>query len=88
MAIRINNTSFILNNGSFSLFKSPPLFLGQIYKVVNIGGSGGSAATFTSANGGAGNNYGAGGGGGGAKISGQNRSGGAGAKGLIRLIYR
>jgi hypothetical protein len=42
MAIRINNTSFILNNGSFSLFKSPPLFLGQIYRVVNIGGTAGS----------------------------------------------
>lgn len=38
-------------------------------------------------NGNPGNNYG-GGGGGAAKISGPNRSGGAGAQGLIRIIYR
>ena len=51
------------------------------------GGSGGSGAAFTSANGDPGGNYGAGGGGAYTNIS-TNRSGGAGAQGLIRLIYR
>lgn len=56
---------------------------------VEYGGNGASQISFTTGggNGNNGNNYGAGGGGA-AKISGPSRSGGAGAQGLIRLIYR
>lgn len=50
-------------------------------------GSDGINAITSGVNGNPGNNYG-GGGGGAAKISGPNRTGGAGAQGLIRLIYR
>jgi hypothetical protein len=38
MAIRINNSFFKVSNGSFALFK-PPMYLGQIYRVVNTGGT-------------------------------------------------
>lgn len=50
-------------------------------------GGAGANGPFTAANGSPGNNYG-GGGSGGYKPSGPNRSGGNGAQGLIRLIYR
>jgi hypothetical protein len=51
------------------------------------GGNGANGLSATSANGNAGTNYG-GGGSGGYKTTGANRSGGAGAQGLIRIIYR
>jgi len=50
-------------------------------------GNGGSAVAAGGANGLPGNNYAAGGGGA-AKISGANRTGGNGAQGLIRILYR
>lgn len=50
-------------------------------------GTGGTSGAFLLSNGGAGTNYGAGGGGGYTNVA-TNANGGAGAQGLIRLIYR